>query len=222
MKLRSKYFLLDILIFCAAVAISTCVVVVSQAYAQSYRYIDESGNIYWVDSISQIPYRYREQVLGEPTPEPNVRGRNSRLQPHPTRTPKPTLTPKPTRTTLIPRSTAMLPQPRQMLINRMVPGYVPPNQVQQQGYPPQYQQNQQGYIQGNGNVVPYTEMLPPAVAVTAFPQPQQLPMNNGEQPQIPSDEDHGAVSQPMPQYLDVMPQGHEQPLVPEQPEDQTQ
>ena len=37
--------------------------------AESYRYIDDSGNIIFVDSISQIPPRYRYQVL-PPTPAP--------------------------------------------------------------------------------------------------------------------------------------------------------
>jgi type IV secretory pathway VirB10-like protein len=39
------------------------------ANAQSYRYIDEAGNIIFVDSISEIPSRYRYQVI-PPTPVP--------------------------------------------------------------------------------------------------------------------------------------------------------
>lgn len=37
--------------------------------AQSIRYIDESGNIHWVDSLQKIPPQYRDQVL-KPTPAP--------------------------------------------------------------------------------------------------------------------------------------------------------
>lgn len=35
--------------------------------AQSYRYMDDAGNIHWVDSIKEVPSRYRSQVV-VPTP----------------------------------------------------------------------------------------------------------------------------------------------------------
>jgi hypothetical protein len=39
------------------------------AHAQQYRYMDEAGNIHFVDSLSQVPTRYREQVApSTPTP----------------------------------------------------------------------------------------------------------------------------------------------------------
>ncbi len=39
------------------------------ANAQQYRYMDEAGNIHFVDSVSQVPPRYREQVApSTPTP----------------------------------------------------------------------------------------------------------------------------------------------------------
>jgi hypothetical protein len=40
-----------------------------RALAEQYRYMDSSGNIYFVDSINQVPPRYREQVI-PPTPAP--------------------------------------------------------------------------------------------------------------------------------------------------------
>jgi hypothetical protein len=39
------------------------------AFAQQHRYMDSSGNIHFVDSLSQVPQRYREQVV-PPTPTP--------------------------------------------------------------------------------------------------------------------------------------------------------
>lgn len=37
------------------------------AEAQSYRYIDSSGNIHFVDSLGEVPRQYREQIV-PPTP----------------------------------------------------------------------------------------------------------------------------------------------------------
>jgi hypothetical protein len=37
--------------------------------AQQYRYMDSSGNINFVDSLSDVPRRYREQIV-PPTPTP--------------------------------------------------------------------------------------------------------------------------------------------------------
>jgi hypothetical protein len=40
-----------------------------QAQAQQVRYMDSSGNIHFVDSLSEVPARYREQIV-PPTPTP--------------------------------------------------------------------------------------------------------------------------------------------------------
>jgi tetrahydromethanopterin S-methyltransferase subunit A len=37
--------------------------------AQQFRYMDSSGNIHFVESVNQVPPRYREQVM-TPTPVP--------------------------------------------------------------------------------------------------------------------------------------------------------
>lgn len=37
------------------------------AHAQTYRYMDDAGNLHWADSVSQVPARYRSQVVA-PTP----------------------------------------------------------------------------------------------------------------------------------------------------------
>lgn len=50
---------------CAVIALS----LTSSAYAQQVRYMDSSGNIHFVDSLKQVPPRYREQVV-PPTPTP--------------------------------------------------------------------------------------------------------------------------------------------------------
>ena len=49
-----------------AVASSLCS---SGVEAQQFRYMDSSGNIHFVDSVNQVPGRYREQVI-TPTPVP--------------------------------------------------------------------------------------------------------------------------------------------------------
>jgi hypothetical protein len=41
----------------------------SEVHAQQYRYMDSSGNIHFVDSLSDIPRQYREQLV-PPTPTP--------------------------------------------------------------------------------------------------------------------------------------------------------
>jgi len=46
------------------------VVFCSLVDAERFRYIDEAGNIFWVDSLAAIPERYRYQVL-KPTPVPD-------------------------------------------------------------------------------------------------------------------------------------------------------
>lgn len=40
-----------------------------KAEAQSFRYIDESGNIFFVEKPEDVPTRYRDQVV-KPTPLP--------------------------------------------------------------------------------------------------------------------------------------------------------
>ena len=60
-----------------------------QSGAQPFRYIDEAGNIIFVDRLNQIPPRYRDQVL-KPTPVP--------IYPKGYHTPRPTATPRPTPT----------------------------------------------------------------------------------------------------------------------------
>lgn len=55
-------------------SLSFFIVVVSSlsawdAYAQHYRYMDSSGNIHFVDSLSDVPRQYREQLV-PPTPTP--------------------------------------------------------------------------------------------------------------------------------------------------------
>jgi hypothetical protein len=46
-----------------------CLVSAQPAAAQRYRYMDDAGNIRFVDSLSEVPVRYREQI-NPPTPTP--------------------------------------------------------------------------------------------------------------------------------------------------------
>jgi hypothetical protein len=66
------------------------IIVSSSVCAQSLRYMDESGQLHFVDSIYQVPPRYRNQVL-VPTPVPTGKARIVR----PTPKPRPTKTPRP-------------------------------------------------------------------------------------------------------------------------------
>jgi type IV secretory pathway VirB10-like protein len=55
---------------CAVVALLAAgLSLVASADAQRFRYIDNSGNIHFVDSLSQVPERYMNQVV-PPTPTP--------------------------------------------------------------------------------------------------------------------------------------------------------
>jgi hypothetical protein len=55
---------------CAVVALLAAgLSLVTSADAQRFRYIDNSGNIHFVDSLSQVPERYMSQVV-PPTPTP--------------------------------------------------------------------------------------------------------------------------------------------------------
>jgi uncharacterized protein DUF4124 len=61
---------------------ATLLLVAGEAAAQSYRYVDEQGNVHYVSRRDQVPERYRSQLAprkpGEPaTPQltPNARGR---------------------------------------------------------------------------------------------------------------------------------------------------
>jgi type IV secretory pathway VirB10-like protein len=47
------------------------------AHAQRYRYMDGSGNIHFVDSLSDVPRQYREQLV-PPTPTPVLDARQRR------------------------------------------------------------------------------------------------------------------------------------------------
>ena len=60
------------LIVCALVAVCN-----SDAHAQRYRYMDGSGNIHFVDSLSDVPRQYREQLV-PPTPTPVLDDRQRR------------------------------------------------------------------------------------------------------------------------------------------------
>ncbi len=62
MKTNLKTFILAVSLFCLSAPLE-------RAFADQYRYMDSSGNIYFVDSINQVPPRYREQVF-PPTPVP--------------------------------------------------------------------------------------------------------------------------------------------------------
>lgn len=86
----------------AVLLCSTFSVQMDLVEGQSYRYIDESGNIFFVDRIDQIPPKYRYQVL-PPTPIPDPRYKPKQIKP--TRTPKPKRTRKvkPTKTPKTPK-----------------------------------------------------------------------------------------------------------------------
>lgn len=44
------------------------------AYSQSFRFMDEAGNIYFVDRLEDVPPKYRNQVLKPtPTPDPKLK-----------------------------------------------------------------------------------------------------------------------------------------------------
>jgi hypothetical protein len=59
------------LIALAVASLWTC-----EAYAQRYRYMDSSGNIHFVDSLSEVPRQYREQLVpATPTPVLDARQR---------------------------------------------------------------------------------------------------------------------------------------------------
>lgn len=63
---------------------------INSSFAQSIRYIDDSGNIHFVDSLFQVPQKYKTQVLA-PTPIPTGKARF-----HPTPRPTPTRRSTPT------------------------------------------------------------------------------------------------------------------------------
>ena len=56
------------LVLVTAVAMAVFISLPGKAQAQSYRYIDESGNINFVDRLSDVPFKYRYQIIGTPTP----------------------------------------------------------------------------------------------------------------------------------------------------------
>lgn len=63
------------------------------SHAQPFRYMDSSGNLFWVDRIEDIPMRYRNQVLA-PTPVPPRTGK-MQAKKVPTKKPVKKKTPKP-------------------------------------------------------------------------------------------------------------------------------
>jgi hypothetical protein len=68
--LRSEYSILMKRVLFLSLAVLTVVSLwASEAQAQRYRYMDSSGNIRFVDSLSDIPREYREQIV-PPTPTP--------------------------------------------------------------------------------------------------------------------------------------------------------
>lgn len=59
----------------ACVAVTFLILCSAECCAQQIRYMDSSGNIHFVDSLSQVPSRYREQVVpATPTPVLDRRG----------------------------------------------------------------------------------------------------------------------------------------------------
>ncbi|GEM_PF-6566002 len=83
--------------------VSIIILLTSLCLAQRFRYIDSAGNIIFVDSISEVPPKYRDQVLPPtPTPitDPKLIKKMEREQKKikPTKAPKPTKKPKATKT----------------------------------------------------------------------------------------------------------------------------
>ena len=60
------------LVGCCAGGIAVCM-------AQQIRYMDSSGNLHFVDSVSEVPSRYRQQVVPY-TPTPVLDARQQRLK----------------------------------------------------------------------------------------------------------------------------------------------
>lgn len=97
----------------------SCLILVLREYsvAQSFRYMDESGNLHWVDTLDQIPPRYRSQVL-LPTPYVTLSAEEKRRRQvtptkRPTETPRKTATPN---TTLRPGKPGLpVNQPREIV-----------------------------------------------------------------------------------------------------------
>jgi type IV secretory pathway VirB10-like protein len=54
---------------------------VTDAHAQQHRYMDSSGNIHFVDSLSDVPRQYREQLV-PPTPTPVLDARQRKELQH--------------------------------------------------------------------------------------------------------------------------------------------
>ncbi len=56
-----------------------CVIVVTCRYAESqqFRYMDNSGNIHFVESINDVPRQYRHQIV-PPTPTPVLDARQKK------------------------------------------------------------------------------------------------------------------------------------------------
>ena len=62
----SRYFTTSF----AVIVATASFIFVASAHADRLRYMDESGNIHWVDHISEVPAQYQNQIL-RPTPVPD-------------------------------------------------------------------------------------------------------------------------------------------------------
>lgn len=131
------------------------------ASSQSFRYMDESGNIHFVDNVTQIPPRYRNQVL-YPTPVMTGKPKKIRLTP----TPKPTRTPKPTKT---PKSK----KTKKPQSGSFFPGSYPGSPGQ---FPPTQQNNRQPNIGAPTQApLPQQPLSPLQIAPGQFPPEASAP-----------------------------------------------
>lgn len=99
--------------------LSIPLLVLQDAMAQSYRYMDEAGNIFFVDRLQDVPFRYRNQIPGlSPTPDPALRGKkgkNKVAKPKPTKKPRVKPTKKPRiKPTKVPRGSKHKSKPQEV------------------------------------------------------------------------------------------------------------
>jgi hypothetical protein len=74
MVTKGSFPLIAALVVCFAGGIAVCM-------AQQIRYMDSSGNLHFVDDLSQVPGRYRQQVVPyTPTPVLDKRQLQMKLQ----------------------------------------------------------------------------------------------------------------------------------------------
>lgn len=67
--MRMKKFSVSLPLLVLSASLFGALVSSGNAVAEDYHYMDSSGNIHSVESINQVPSRYREQVI-PPTPVP--------------------------------------------------------------------------------------------------------------------------------------------------------